>query len=249
MSNLIKCDFRRIIKKKSFIIALLVIMFLVIATALDQRNTNWNGYAYLYSVQSQLSIYNLVLSALIFLSVYGDEFKAMAMTIAIGRGISRSKLIIAKMIDNIILSILLFGIFAAAIVAVGIILGANMTSEEIFALAFNIMLGAYKSIGYSAIASIILFVNANVPIGLFLLLVMHVVMPIVIGTAATSSKLLAAMHLDRWFYGGIADSGYSSILLGMPASGIFTLVLGFVIYVGISLWITIILFSKREMDF
>ena len=67
MINLIKCDFRRIIKKKSFIIALLVIMFFLIATALDQRNTNWNGFAYLYSVQSQLSIYNLVLSSLIFL--------------------------------------------------------------------------------------------------------------------------------------------------------------------------------------
>ena len=57
------------------------------------------------------------------------------------------------------------------------------------------------------------------------------------------------MHLERWFYGGMADSGYSNILLGMPVSGIFTLVLGFVIYVGISLWITIMLFSKREMDF
>ena len=249
MINLVKCDIRRIIKKKAFIIALLVIVLLAVATALDQMGTNWNGFAYMYSIQSQLSVYNLVLSALIFLGVYGDEFKAMAMTIAIGRGISRNKLIIAKMVDNIIMSIIVFGLFTVAIVAVGILLGANMTSEEIFALAFNIMLGAYKSIGYAALASIILFVNANVPIGLFLLLIMHVVLPIIIGTLATSSKLLSAMHLDRWFYGGIADSGYSSILLGMPVRGIFTLIMGFVIYVGISLIITIWLFSKREMDF
>ena len=185
----------------------------------------------------------------IFLGVYGDEFRAMAMTCAIGRGVSRNRLIISKLIDNIILSVILFGIFAIEAVIAGLIMGAGMTSEETFALVLYIMIGAVKSVGYTSIASIILFVNANIPIGVFVLLVLHMIMPIVINTASSSSKLLSSLHLDRWFFGGMVESGYSSIVLGMTAGGIMTLVLGCVIYIGISVGVTIALFSKREMDF
>ena len=249
MINLVRGDLRRIIRKKGFLIALIFIVLFVIVLAIAQRAVRWNGYAYIYSVQQQINLYNLILSALIFLAVYGDEFKAMAMTCAIGRGVSRNKLIVSKLIDNVILSALLYGILAVILVLLGKILGANMTTEETLALVLNMMIGAYKTIGFTTLASVVLFVNANVPLGLFILLILQLMMTMIFSTAAASSKLISRLHVDRWYYGGMADSGYSSIMLGMTGEGIFTLTLGFVLYVGIALCITIALFSKRELDF
>lgn len=249
MINLVRGDLRRIIRKKGFLIALIFIVLFVIVLAIAQRAVRWNGYAYIYSVQQQINLYNLILSALIFLAVYGDEFKAMAMTCAIGRGVSRNKLIVSKLIDNVILSVLLYGILAVILVLLGKILGANMTTEETLALVLNMMIGAYKTIGFTTLASVVLFVNANVPLGLFILLILQLMMTLIFSTAAASSKLISRLHIDRWYYGGMADSGYSSIMLGMTGEGIFTLILGFVLYVGIALCITIALFSKRELDF
>ena len=104
MKNLILADVIRILKKRRYWSWLIMIALLMAIMGLWAGVSNWNGFAYVaWENRFFGAVGNLLVSVGIFMDVYGDEFRSKSMQAAIGRGISRKGIIIAKIIDCIII--------------------------------------------------------------------------------------------------------------------------------------------------
>lgn len=103
MRRLIRADLRRILAKPGFYVCPLIV-FALFVHGLFSDPVEYD--AYYASLDIQLSyIYPLLALLPIFISVYGDELRSGTMITAIGRGLSRSKVILAKFIDTVTLSL------------------------------------------------------------------------------------------------------------------------------------------------
>ncbi|MBR6228486.1 MAG: hypothetical protein IKQ97_01975 [Eubacterium sp.] len=106
MKNAITADLIRIQKKKSFIILLIIELVLIIGCALITmfvRVTPSKDVDFLSLVSSMAGMSSLIVGLPIFLAVFSDDFRSHAMQTAIGFGLSRSKLIVARYIEVFLL--------------------------------------------------------------------------------------------------------------------------------------------------
>ena len=106
MKNAITADLIRVQKKKSFIIMLIIELVLIIGIALIAmfvRVTPSKDMDFLSLVSSAAGMGSLIVGLPIFLAVFSDDFRSHAMQTAIGFGLSRSKLIVARFIEVLVL--------------------------------------------------------------------------------------------------------------------------------------------------
>ena len=98
MKNLIIADIRRILMKKTFWMFLLIDIIVLLGNIIYLKvDGNWNAFSFTSLILTHLENFAVVLVSInVFLIVYADEFRSMSMTVAIGRGISRDKIIISK---------------------------------------------------------------------------------------------------------------------------------------------------------
>ena len=104
MKNLIKGDIRRIMCKRSFWIAF--IAFVIVLFYLF--GMNYSSLNYLQgNIDGMGDLGGTVLGVAVFLAVYADDFKSMTIISVIGRGNSRLKVILAKFINSVLVTLLL----------------------------------------------------------------------------------------------------------------------------------------------
>ena len=111
MKDLIIADVTRIFRKPTYRVALLVCLGLSLIWAIRTRVNVWNGYTFVTGQAGVLKISGLILGISIYLSVYADEFSSNSMQCLIGHGISRFRLLFAKFIDCVIVTVASFLIY------------------------------------------------------------------------------------------------------------------------------------------
>lgn len=250
MSNLIRGDIRRIVRKGSmwvfFIIAVLYNAANVIYVLKNKLSTS---YMFMNANASFLvEGCGLLVGIGVFLAVYGDEFRTMTITTVIGAGYSRLKVIISKFIDSIILIVGFFILSALSVPVLAKMTGITMSSEEIRIVMLSLLIGIYYTIGCVVIASIAIYLSGNIPFSVLVVVTLFAILPSIMNLLGMI-RVLRPLHLNRIDFHGITMRGMTDILLGAPFKGIITLISGFLIYVGGSIAITYIFFNKKELDF
>lgn len=231
---------------------LIVLYIFTVLYALSRVFNSYTEYGIPYvavrSLITSFTIINVVMGLLIFFAVYADDFKSMSYVTAIGRGISRDKIVLAKLCDVIILSFILYGI--CAIVMTGYITVAGCSLNHTLAKAWwlTFFISFYKTFGYIALSTMILYVTNNVPLGTIVLMLLYLAVPLS-GMIFGLNEAVAKLHLERLHFAGLADNASADIMFGMNGIGIMKLVFGAVVYAGIVILVTRILFRKRELDF
>ena len=103
MRRLIRADLRRILAKPGFYVCPLI-LFALFVYGLFGDPVDYDTYY--SSLDIQLSyIYPFLVLLPVFTCVYGDELRSGTMITAIGRGLSRTRVILAKFIDTLVLSL------------------------------------------------------------------------------------------------------------------------------------------------
>ncbi|MBQ8076064.1 MAG: hypothetical protein IJ237_08780 [Oscillospiraceae bacterium] len=103
MRRLIRADLRRILAKPGFYICPLI-SFALFIYGLFSSSIEYDSYYSNLDIQLAY-IYPFLVLLPIFTCVYGDELRSGTMITAIGRGLSRTKVILAKFIDTVLLSL------------------------------------------------------------------------------------------------------------------------------------------------
>ena len=248
MRNVIRADLSRIIRKKSLYIVLLLTAVYSAGITVYAKRINWNSFHFMFQQLGVISAASFLFGLVIFWSVYADEFKVMSMICAIGRGISRRKVIFAKFLNAMLLAAGSHAAILLVVFAAGGIAGAQMNAEEGRILILTAMNDLYKLAGYITFASLVIYLTNNIPFGIFSFLFFDGIMP----SAAMLLELIPVfkrLHINRYLYDGIAGKAYTDFLIGLPAEGAALFVLGFLIYVGICVAVIVMFFERKELEF
>ncbi len=249
MRRLIRADIRRILKKRSviifFILMLLYLCLMVIGSFLAYEK---DPLVSVKDLMGRMRMPELVLGLVILFGVYADDFRSMSCTCVIGRGLTRSKLVLAKLLDTVILTALMYGIITLVLTAGLKFVGCSFTPRLSRAFYMTILMTVYKTVGYIALSSMILYITNNIPITTISLLLLYIVVPLS-AMLFSLNKQVKALHIERLHYAGLADNAFSDFLFGSVGLGIGKLLLGLLVYLGLVLFVTVKIFDRKELEF
>ncbi len=249
MRRLIWGDFRRILGKKSvgitFILTILFVVGRVTLLYVAYDNSPFAAVKYLIN---SVSLVSPIISVVIFNAVYADDFKAMSFVSAIGRGIPRTKVVIAKLVDIAILMTVIYGVMIVLLNVIVLVPHGGFNHTLTVAWYTTVLVNVYKSYGYIALASMVLYITNNIPLGSVVVILLHIVMEF--STQIFNLiKILRPFHLDRLNYAGLADNAAADFMIGAYGVGIIKLLFGLFFYLAIVIIVTNVLFEKKELEF
>ena len=236
MRQLIKGDIARILKKKEiyiFAFILYVILFAVKSKTEVEDQID--------SFESMVVLIGMLLCLVpVYLTVYGDEIRTGSMQTVIGRGMSRRKVIISKLIDCAILFSLMFMVFLLLFFVKNAMANLSLTPTQNFNAFLFVLLTCIRATGYFAVTGLFLFSSWNVAIGLTAC-VMLVFANIAFGLVQTNMHI--PIH-DYWI-DGLVSAAYNDLLIGdFP----WKLVVMIALYIVGAVIITVKVFDRKELD-
>ena len=177
----------------------------------------------------------------IFLAVYGDEFKSGTLQCVIGRGLSRPKVVIAKLLDAAIL----LGCAVAAVFFVIFIRNSfsnlAITPRQNLHFLYFCVVCVLRGVGYMALSSLVMFLTWSAAAGTVTLIICSML----------SSLFLRAIqdwsHLPLYdlSYEGLLNASCTAIQAGKFG---WQLIPALVIYLGGVVWLNILIFNRKELE-
>ncbi len=164
MRRLIRADLRRILAKPRFYICPLIFFVLFIYGLMKEPVEYDSYYA---SLEIQLSYINpFVILLPVFTCVYGDELRSGTIITAIGRGLSRTRVILAKFIDTLVLS-LAFCVFFLLMDQITFDRFSVVLTKIQILRVFSVYAASWlQVVGFCAFAAIFVYLTWNSSVGL-----------------------------------------------------------------------------------
>lgn len=246
MLNCITADLGRVLKKKSVIIWFVIEILLVIGGAVVIFFLNKAGFemGFALTINLYFTMATVLIGIPVFLAVFKDDLQARAMQNAIGMGVSRDQVVLARFIEISIIYVISFVILAIVTFAAGIPFSVKMS--EYLAAYKDAGIVLLKLICYSAISMIVVFGTMNTSFAqtIFLMLNLGIVSSI-IGTLSFIPFL--AKHNIKLEYATIDG------LIGLANDSSFAAApLMWVVIIGaflvLPLILTIMIFRRKELN-
>ncbi|MCR5544307.1 MAG: hypothetical protein K6F55_09200 [Eubacterium sp.] len=247
MRNCIKADTLRVQRKKSYIIMTSIILLLFIVACIVSRASGSKGpERFELIINGVMNFSSLLLGIPVFSAVLGDDFRSKSMQTAIGRGLSREKLILARLFEIVIIVVEAYIIFYLGILILGLIGGVPMS--QIGDLIVNISKGIFVIIGFTSVSMIFVYLTQNGTLGLvFYILLGANVFDLLI----TLSSLLPGLRNTDINIGDYAISGMvgNAFYASSFGKGLIWMIAFLVCWVALPTFIAIQIFKKKELDF
>ena len=245
MSHLIRADLRRILRRKSIWIGLALLLILLIGNLFSAFSEEDFGAAGLMlGMQKTFAGLpaRLCVAGVIFFAVFADELSSKSMQCVLGRGLTRSKLIVAKLLDTLIL-------LAAAFLLVTLLAAALMSDSESLPMSvyqkrcvyLGIWLNCLRYFGYVVFAAMCLFLSDSTAVGIIALFVFSGLGQFVFRVI----DYFTERALSDYTFDGLLDWGYTTVEAGglawqiLPAAGMLLLALA----------VTVFFFQRKEFEF
>jgi len=249
MHNYMLADIARVLKKRSVRFGLpgfeLCLALLLLfyggngAVSADMRR----------AAEFALDFFPLVIGTLLFVSVYADDFKCRAMQVAIGAGVSREGIVLAKFGECALL--LLFALVPTA--ALCFLLPGTRhlfyTDAEAVSVALTVAQVFLRTLGFMQLAATLCFLTQNSLQGAiaFALLSSNAMFILITMTLLTGPLKDNVGRLRPFLYTALLRSVQSNIQNGKPFAGIFVLAIG--MYMLLPLILALLGFRKKELSF
>ncbi len=243
MRNLIRADLCRILKTKMIyvgtVFAVLIIVF-GIGRALVSIGSNATGY--MNGLNSSLDgfLFPVIIDVPIFIAVFSHELSAKSMQCVLGHGLTRGKLITAKLLDA---AILLIGIFAV-FTAVAVIMASPdyaISSRQMTMAIISIWLRALRFFGYICFAAMIMFITNSSALGL----IFCIGFALVFRLLCMAVTRLGGIEFYDYTFDGLLDWAYKSI----EAGGLGLQLIPALLFIVAALAVTIFFFNRKEFEF
>ena len=199
----------------------------------------------------------IMVSIPVFLGVYGRELQAGSMQCVIGRGMSRTKLILTKYLECVLMCLFFFFtkylecvlmcLFFFFFIWLAFFLrnnvgDAGLTANQNKMLTIFVLFAFIKTCGYFAFTTFFFFIAWSVAPGIVALLVSAFLMPMLF----TMLDGFLKTDFSEFYFNGMIDNAYASIAAGDIG---YTLILAIVLYIGGALLLTALVFRKKEIEF
>ena len=245
MMNYIKADLLRIAKRIPRYIVLvlgLAAFAAIILTAAEGKSV----YEIVDTVTDVMPYICAIFGIIEFAFVYTDDLKAKTMQIAIGHGLSRSRVVLAKWIEHTFMCLLDCILIVIEILVCSAIRGAMFSGEPAADVFLLMLFGVIKVIGATGITMIVVFVTFNPVLCIItyicaVLGIINMIFDIIVTIGP-----LENLELGRFLFSTLLETARSRALVGTVSVGHL---LGVLIYLAVFYFITVKLFEKRELEF
>ena len=201
MRNLLRADLRRILKRVSIYVWLFLIFVIFFLSALSKDYTA-DIVGMEQGVTSLLG--PIMVSIPVFLGVYGREIQAGSMQCVIGRGMSRTKLILTKYLECVLMCLFFFFFIWLAFFLRNNVGDAGLTANQNKMLTIFVLFAFIKTCGYFAFTTFFFFIAWSVAPGIVALLVSAFLMPMLF----TMLDGFLKTDFSEFYFNGMIDNAY-----------------------------------------
>lgn len=247
MMRYMAADFLRIIKRIPRIIALVLVFGIT-------------GYIfYFFNKDGKTSVYELVdilvkivpyISAVFglaeLISVYSDDFKAKTMQVAIGSGIGRPQVILAKWLETGILCLCDYLFFIVLIFVLSSIQGISFSGGPAVDVILLFVFGWVKAFVCIGMTQILLFGTLSFSGGVLLYLGLCSGIAGGLVSLLLDAEIISSLRLSSYLFTNLLEVAQSRAIIGTIS---LPQLLGILLYAAVSFVLSCLLFRKREMEF
>lgn len=252
MLNYIIADYKRIagrIPRIFLVFAYLVTYFLIV---LINFNKAKGGYSSINLMEHTTSIIfsfgPAVIGLIAFITAFSYDFKAKTMQVAIGLGISRLKVIVAKLIQIALVAITDMILFGIGLAVLCFITGIPLAPHQIRTVLIDMLSLVLYTCCASSIVMFIVFKLQNmlVPMVAYILVVLGGIRALIRTLARFLPSFIADMHLENYTFEYFLETFRTNLMMGR-----FEVVhlFGCFVIMALGLFICWLVFRKMELDF
>lgn len=247
MLNYIKADLKRLSTRSSRLV-MVGVSYLILGILIGvTKIQSWSAYEFTSRIQMYLQYFiPFILGVIEIGAVYGDDFRAKTMQVAIGTGISRPMVVLAKLVELAVMTLFdLVGFCAITFASAGI-LQAGLTAEHVGDMLLFHVITLLRIVCFASVAMIPMFYSQGSGVGtLVYLAIAFPILPSMLGELLKAGPLLT-LHLDQYIINKQLDQ-FGAYLLAHT----FNLgnLLGIALHLLLCYFITVLLFRKRELEF
>ena len=243
MRNLLRADLKRIFRVGLIYVGLLLALIYISYTVLEGV-VNDGSIGLINGVQKSLSGAPIALFIVFptFYAVFAHELSSKSMQTVLGHGITRDKLIIAKLLDAAILLLCLYlVIIVAALIVINTESAIVLSPQQQVNLIIYIILRWLRHFGYIVFSAMIMYISGSTVLGIIACIAFTVVFKLVFNIV----DFFSSLSLYDYTYDGLLDWAYTGIEVGaapwqlLPAG----------CYLFAALAITTYFFRRKEFDF
>ena len=243
MRNLIKADLCRILKTKMIYIGTLIsVGILVFSIFRSLISTGRNATGYLNGLTTALDglLISVFITVPVFVAVVSHELTSKSMQCILGHGLTRGKLITAKLLDTLIL---LAGIFVIITITALVLASPSysISSRQMALAIIAIWLRALRFFGYICFSAMIMFIANSTALGIIICVAFSMVFRLLF----MAITRIGGIAIYDYTIDGLLDWAYRSI----EAGGLGVQLIPVFLYILASVAITVFFFSRKEFEF
>ncbi|MBE5845032.1 MAG: hypothetical protein E7302_12825 [Butyrivibrio sp.] len=243
MRNLLRADLKRIFRVGLIYVGLLLALIYISYTVLEGV-VNDGSIGLINGVQKSLSGAPIALFIVFptFYAVFAHELSSKSMQTVLGHGITRDKLIIAKLLDAAILLLCLYlVIIVAALIVINTESAIVLSPQQQVNLIIYIILRWLRHFGYIVFSAMIMYISGSTVLGIIACIAFTVVFKLVFNIV----EFFSSLSLYDYTFDGLLDWAYTGIEVGAAPWQL----LPAVCYLFAALAITTYFFRRKEFDF
>ena len=249
MTNYIAADLRRIFRKQSFLWAFGAFAGCFAILVFIYFNPSFTAEMYISKMTSFMSFFPLVVGLLTFLSVYADDFKCRSMQIAIGYGMPRGRIILAKLLESAVLLLATAAGMAVLLAGAPLLLGLAPTSQQMASLVLTAAAELLRALGYGAISAVAVFLTQNATGGTILYVLLSSKTVYIIATMLLGQDFLrnTVGDLTKYLYTSMLYTCKADLVQG--GQPYISLMVALLVYIVLPTVISVVGFRKKELEF
>ena len=156
----------------------------------------------------------LVIGTIEMAVILGDDFRAKTMQQAIGRGVSRTRVVLTKLLDLTVLMLIDIVVFGAVIFAANGVFRLGMSADAGRELLLWLLGAWVKSVAYGSLSLILGFYAQNALFAILAYIALSSGIANKMLGMALGMKALSALHLGRFLLSTEIDTLFTHALLG-----------------------------------
>ena len=240
MTALFKADMRRILKKRSFTVTLIVLFFINLFQTIGASDLPVDEF--IGKTQGYFDgLMMLWITIVIYLGVFADDSAANTIAVLLGRGMKREQVFLIRLIDSAAAAAVMFSV--------------SMLFRQFFIALFNVRLSArqktllwiyvlfliIRASGCLAAALLVQYITGSTALAVFTDVAASVLVQLVLQVIRT----LYGINLYHYSLSGLVDAAYANLAVGRAP---WQLIPAAFFYVFALIWLAAFINARKEMD-
>lgn len=248
MLRYMRADMHRFTRQKTRMIYILFILLVIVLLGFCAKKFNWGDNIYNMVISYIIASYPIIIGTTIFIALFSDDFRYKTIQQIIGRGLSRSKYVIAKFLECILITVFYMLLVVGAYFLSIKVFGIAVTSEETMTIFTTALQSILQTVGYISITMILVFNWQNLTMGLWIFSALAA------GLISTGVSMIFMFDflpkefsvVTKYLFSNMLDAFIKSMTKGQFNIIIIPAIL---IYIVLPVIITCNLFKSVELDF